>query len=85
VPRFRTLTPSEIERFKKRKAPRPDLLADYNSYLDGRKTGDWGAMRLAEGETQRAAKRRLTTAAKQRGRKIKYRKGDTDEIPFEIH
>ena len=84
MPRFRTLSSSEVEKLKKRKAPRPDLLADYHTYLEGRKTGDWGAISLEQGESQRAVKRRLTTASKQRGVQIKYRTGDTGEIMFEI-
>lgn len=39
---------------------------------------------MEEGESQRAVKRRLTTASKQMGREIKYKKSREGRIIFEV-
>jgi hypothetical protein len=41
-------------------------------------------MIVEENETQRAVKRRMTIAAKQKGMKIRYRKNRNNGIIFEV-
>jgi hypothetical protein len=83
MPKFEKLTASEVERLKKRRNATQDLSA-YLSYLDTLKSGDWGALTLEQGETQRAIKRRLTMASKQKGIILRYKKGDEGRIIFEV-
>ncbi len=83
MPKFEKLAPDEVERLKKRRNATQDLSA-YSSYLDSLKPGDWGAVSLEHGETQRAIKRRLTMASKQKGMSLRYKKGDEGRIVFEV-
>src|SRR5687767_11075246 len=84
MPKIRTLSAEEIARYKKPRAPRPDLLQPYVDYLRGVEAGRWSALEMEAGETQRAVKRRLTTAGKSMGKKIKYRKGADGTLVFEV-
>lgn len=83
MPDFEKLSMSEIENLRRRRTSRQDL-SEYLSYLSGLKSGDWGRIRLKEGESQRAVKRRLTVSSKQIGKQIKYRRGDEGRIVFEV-
>lgn len=83
MPKFEKLSKAEIEQLTKRKAPVLDL-SEYLTYLGTLKTGDWGAVTLAEGETSRVVKRRLTAAAKQKGMTIKYKKSEDNRIIFQV-
>lgn len=84
MPHFEKLPESEVEKLRKRKTPREGLLDPYFAFLDTMNAGDWGTVALDDGESQRAVKRRLTTASKQRGMQIKYRKSDQGKILFEL-
>lgn len=83
MPKFEKLSVAEIERLKKRKSPNLDL-STYFDYLANLKVGDWGAITLEAGDRQRAIKRRLTMAAKQKGVNIRYRSAEEGRIVFEI-
>ncbi|MBI4492873.1 MAG: hypothetical protein HY690_08790 [Chloroflexi bacterium] len=85
MPRLEKLSQAEVERLKRRKTRTQDL-SQYFSYLSTLKAGDWGRVTLEPDESQRAIKRRLTTASKQRGVDIKYRygKGEQGQIIFEV-
>lgn len=83
MPIFEKLSPEEVERLKRRRPPVQDLSA-YLSYLDTLHPGDWGAIRLEDGESQRVIKRRLTIAAKMKGREIRYKRGEEGRIIFEV-
>lgn len=83
VPKFEKLSPAEVEQMKRRRTPTLDL-SEYQAYLETLRPGDWGAVSLEEGESQRAVKRRLTTASKQMGREIKYKKSREGRIIFEV-
>lgn len=60
-------------------------LAEYESYLDSLAPGEWGAIALDKGESQRAVKRRLTTAARSRGRQVQYKRSEDGVILFTVH
>lgn len=81
--RFRKLSGAEIEELRKRRAPTLNL-DEYLDYLGTLTPGDWGAVTLEQGESQRAIKRRLTMAGKQKGISIRYRKGEEGKIVFEV-
>lgn len=84
MPGFRTLSEDEIARRRRVRAPRPDLLQPYVDYIKDLAAGAWSELQLEASETQRAVKRRLTTAAKQLGKRVKYRKGADGAITFEL-
>ena len=73
MPEFKKLTAAEIATLTARQ-PRTEALAEYLSYLDPIRPGDWGSIELSEGELQRAIKRRTSTAARSQGKQIKWRR-----------
>jgi len=81
--RFEKLSEAAIEEYRKRRAPTFNL-QEYVAYLSTLKPGDWGAVILEEGESQRAIKRRLTIASRQQGMEIRYKRGETGKIIFEV-
>lgn len=85
MPKMERLSSEEVERLKRRRSRTPDL-SEYSKFLDGLKPGDWGRVTLAEGESQRAIKRRLTTASRDKNMALKYRpnKGEQGQIVFEV-
>ncbi|MBI4507735.1 MAG: hypothetical protein HY691_19570 [Chloroflexi bacterium] len=83
MPKFAKVPPAEVERLKRRQPTTLDL-SPYVAFLETLKSGDWGTVTLEEGESQRAIKRRLTTAAKQKGIPIRYRKSKEGKIYFEV-
>ena len=59
-------------------------LAEYLAYLEALKPGDWGSIEIEQGESQRAVKRRTSTAAKQ-GKQIRWRRSLSDQqLVFEV-
>lgn len=84
MPSFRTLNRTEIATLTARK-PRVEALAEYLSYLSTLKPGDWGSIALEEGDSQRAVKRRTSTAAKSQGKQIRWRRALTEgQLTFEV-
>jgi hypothetical protein len=83
MPKFTKLSHDEVERLKKRRNVTQNL-NEYLSFLDTVKPGDWGSLTLESGESQRAIKRRLTMAGKQKGMNLKYRRGEEGHIVFEV-
>ncbi len=84
VPHFDRLSDTEVVKLRRRKTPREGLLDQYFSFIDTLKPGDWGSIILENDDSQRAVKRRLTTASKQRGYTVKYKKSDSGKILFEL-
>lgn len=75
MPKFAKLAKEDVESLRGRRGEfRAIDLSAYFSFLDSLKAGEWGAIELEQGESSRAIKRRLTIAAKQKQRKIKYRR-----------
>jgi hypothetical protein len=85
MPKLDRLSKAEVEALRRRRNRTQDL-SQYLDFLSGLKSGDWGRITLEEGESQRAIKRRLTTASKQRGLNLKYKpgKGEQGQILFEV-
>jgi hypothetical protein len=81
--RFEKLSETAIEELRKRRAPTLNL-QEYMTYLSTLSPGDWGAVTLDEGESQRAVKRRLTIASRQKGLEIRYKRGEEGKIVFEV-
>lgn len=80
MPRF--LSKAEVEQVKRRVSGQE--LGEYEQYLDSLRPGDWGAIQLEKGESQRVVKRRLTVASKRKGMSIKYRRGADGVVVFEV-
>lgn len=80
MPKF--LSKAEVEQLK-RKLSGQDL-SEYESYLDTLGPGEWGAIQLEKGETQRVVKRRLTIAGKRKGLSIRYKRGLDGVVVFEV-
>jgi len=82
VPTFRRLSAEELSTSNRHRTH-----VDLTPYLDFLReidSGEGGELAVGEGESQRAEKRRLTTAAKQLNRTIRYRRGSKDLIRFEL-
>ena len=73
VPRFEKLSPEEAQQLGRSRQSVLDL-SEYHGFLSELEPGEWGRLHLEEGETQRTIKRRFTTAAKQQGKALRYRK-----------
>lgn len=84
MPNFRTLSKNEIATLTARR-PRAEALAEYLAYLETLKPGDWGSIEIESGESQRAVKRRTSTAAKSQGKQIRWRRSLTEQqLVFEV-
>lgn len=85
MPKLEKLSPTEVEKLRRRKTRTQDL-SQYFAFLDGLRPGEWGRVTLDPGESQRAIKRRLTTAGKQKSMELKYKagKGEEGQIIFEV-
>jgi hypothetical protein len=84
MPNFRTLSKNEIAALTARR-PRAEALAEYLGYLETLKPGDWGSIEIEPGESQRAVKRRTSTAAKSQGKQIRWRRSLSEQqLVFEV-
>lgn len=84
MPNFRTLSKTEIASLTARR-PRVEALAEYLTYLTTLKPGDWGSIEIEPGESQRAVKRRTSTAAKSQGKQIRWRRSLSEQqLVFEV-
>ena len=82
MPTFAKLSQDEVDQLRRRR-PQTQDLGEYLAYLDTLKAGEWGSITLEEGDTQRVVKRRLTTAAKEKGMTLKYKRAPEGQIIFE--
>ena len=84
MPNFRTLSRTEIASLTARR-PRAEALTEYLDYLQTLKPGEWGAIEIEPGESQRAIKRRTSTAAKSQGKQIRWRRSLSEQqLVFEV-
>lgn len=84
MPNFRTLSKTEIASLTARR-PRAEALAEYLDYLDTLKPGDWGSIEMQADDSQRAVKRRTSTAAKSQGKQIRWRRSlSAQQLVFEV-
>lgn len=84
MPRFKTLSKAEIQELTVRR-PRMEELVEYLTYLSTLKRGDWGLIDLAPEENQRTIKRRTSTAARNQGKEIRWRRSpEPRRLVFEV-
>lgn len=86
MPKFVELSKAEMEELSRRRAPTLTIdLTEYVEYIKPLKPGEWGKVTLQKDETSRVIKRRITAAAKQLGKKIRYRdSADEKTILFRV-
>ena len=82
MPTFAKLSQAEVDELRRHR-PQTQDLGEYLAYVDTLKAGDWGSVTLEEGDTQRTVERRLTTAAKQKGMTLKYKRAPEGQLLFE--
>ena len=78
----RKLTQEEVAQLTRR-----GVRVDLTSYLEALselEVGDWGAIELEPGEKVATVKRRATSAAKQQGKRLIYRRLREGRLPFEV-
>lgn len=83
MPKLRVLTGEEAEKLKSRRG-KPVDLTEYTNYLKELPVGTIGEASLEEWEKKPTVKRRITTAAKQLGKNVKYLRSDEKKLVFEI-
>jgi hypothetical protein len=80
---FRVLTPEEALKYRRRGGRVVDL-TDYLNFVRGMVPGQIAEVTLSEGEKKTTIKRRLTSAAKQLGKELKYKRSSDNSIVFEV-
>lgn len=78
----RKLSTDEVQRLRRR-GNRVDL-APYEADLRELSPGDWGLIQLEEMDKVPTIKRRYTTAAKNQGKSLVYKRKRNGTIPFEV-
>ena len=82
MPSVRRLSSDEVQRLRSR-GTRVDL-TPYEADLRDLQPGDWGAIDLTDTDKVPTVKRRYTTAAKNQGKSLVYKRRRRDTIPFEV-
>ena len=83
MPEFRRVANKDAERYFLKRGQMD--LTQYEGFMAELKEGDVAEVSLGEGETERAIKRRLTVAAKNRGKKLQYSKrADEGSVVFRV-
>ena len=72
MPEFRRVAMKDAERYFLKRGQMD--LTEYEAFLSELKEGDVAEVQLGDGETERAVKRRLTVAGKNRGKQVQYSK-----------
>ena len=83
MPTFRPLSTEEVAALQKSRGRAIDL-SEYRQFLEELEPGDGGEITLTPGEQKRTVKRRLTTAAKQMNKSVRYRRSEGDVLRFEV-
>jgi hypothetical protein len=83
MPTFRRLSAEEIAAMRQPRGRSIDL-TEYRQFLQDLAPGDGGEIALGPDEQTRTVKRRLTTAAKQLNKNVRYRRSDGDVLRFEV-
>jgi hypothetical protein len=83
MPKFRTLSPEEVAQMQSRRGRTVDL-SEYLAALRDLSPGQMGEATLTDGEKKATVKRRLTAAAKQLGKELKYRRSGDNKVIFEV-
>jgi hypothetical protein len=83
MPRFRTLSPEETAQMQSRRGRSVDL-TEYLAALRELSQGQVGEASLTDDEKKSTVKRRLTSAAKQLGKTLRYRRSGDRVVVFEV-
>jgi hypothetical protein len=83
MPTFRRLSAEEIARLQPRRSNAVDL-GEYRAFVETLGPGEGGEIGLGPDDLRRTVKRRLTTAAKQMNKQLRYRRSADDVLRFEV-
>ena len=83
MPSFRRLNAEEVAAMRARRRGSVDL-TEYSDFIRGLEVGEGGEVVLGDAEQKRTVKRRLTRAARQMSRDVRYRRSEGNVIRFEL-
>lgn len=83
MPTFRRLNAEEVAAMRARRRGSVDL-TEYSEFLRGLQVGEGGEVTLGSSEQKRTVKRRLTRAARQMDKDVRYRRSEGNIIRFEV-
>lgn len=83
MPTFRRLNTEEVTAMRVRRRGSVDL-TEYSEFLRGLQVGEGGEVTLGSSEQKRTVKRRLTRAARQMDKDVRYRRSEGSIIRFEV-
>jgi hypothetical protein len=86
MPQFRRLNADEVAAMRARRRGSVDLTeySDFIKALQVGEGGEGGEVTLASSEQKRTVKRRLTRAARQMDKDVRYRRSEGNMIRFEV-
>ena len=83
MPSFRRLNAEEVAAMRARRRGSVDL-TEYRDFIRNLEVGEGGEAELGATDQKRTVKRRLTRAAHQLGRDVRYRRSEGNVIRFEV-
>ncbi len=83
MPNFRRLSAEEVAAMRARRRGSVDL-SEYSDFIRALDIGEGGEVVLGENEQKRTVKRRLTRAARQLSKDVRYRRSEGNTIRFEV-
>jgi hypothetical protein len=83
MPSFRRLSAEEVAAMRARRRGSVDL-TEYSDFIRGLDVGEGGEVILEAAEQKRTVKRRLTRAARQLSKDVRYRRSEGNTIRFEV-
>ena len=83
MPSFRRLTSDEVAAMRARRRGSVDL-SEYSEFIRGLDLGEGGEVTLTDADQKRTVKRRLTRAARQLNKDVRYRRSEGNVIRFEV-
>ena len=83
MPQFRRLNADEVAAMRARRRGSVDL-TEYSDFIRGLDVGEGGEVVLGDAEQKRTVKRRLTRAARQMNKDVRYRRSEGNVIRFEV-
>jgi hypothetical protein len=83
MPTFRRLSSEEVAALRTRRRGSVDL-SEYTDFVRDLEVGEGGELVLTDSEQKRTVKRRLTRAARQMNKDVRYRRSEGNLIRFEV-
>jgi hypothetical protein len=80
---FRRLNADEVAAMRARRRGSVDL-SEYSEFIRGLDQGEGGEVTLSDADQKRTVKRRLTRAARQMNKDVRYRRSEGNVIRFEV-